>query len=173
MSDLVDHPEHYNKYKHEVIELAEKFDFCIGNAIKYLLRAPYKGNYLQDLKKALWYLERAQKNGYESPSSADSILKLAQSFEHPFVLKLVRTVLEPDSLSGIIITLKFDIEEVENGLQERERRNEAEEVDLLKEVLENVGVKRIIYDERDGIFIPVWSTEEKDKSNEKSTCKSQ
>ena len=35
------------------------YDFCIGNAIKYILRAPYKGNEKQDLEKAKWYLDRA------------------------------------------------------------------------------------------------------------------
>ncbi len=58
MSDPVDHPPHYNQYEIEVIWLTEVFDFCIGNAIKYVLRAPAKGNEEQDVKKAIWYLNR-------------------------------------------------------------------------------------------------------------------
>lgn len=60
--DLVNHPEHYQKASIAVIiepiQLAEMYDFCIGNAIKYILRAPYKGNEKQDLEKAKWYLNR-------------------------------------------------------------------------------------------------------------------
>lgn len=60
--DPVNHPEHYVKasvtVNLEPIQLCECYDFCLGNAIKYILRAPYKGNTLQDMKKAKWYLER-------------------------------------------------------------------------------------------------------------------
>lgn len=60
--DPVNHPEHYAKasvtVNLEPIQLCECYDFCLGNAIKYILRAPYKGNTLQDMKKAKWYLER-------------------------------------------------------------------------------------------------------------------
>lgn len=60
--DPVNHPEHYQKASIAVIiepiQLAEMYDFCIGNAIKYILRAPYKGNEKQDLEKAKWYLNR-------------------------------------------------------------------------------------------------------------------
>ena len=60
--DPVNHPEHYQKASIAVIiepiQLAEMYDFCIGNAIKYILRAPYKGNEKQDLEKAKWYLDR-------------------------------------------------------------------------------------------------------------------
>ena len=46
--DQVNHPEHYVKasitINLEPIQLCECYDFCLGNAIKYILRAPYKGN---------------------------------------------------------------------------------------------------------------------------------
>lgn len=58
MSDNVNHPAHYTQYKHEVIELTSKFDFCTGNALKYLLRFDKKGG-AEDLRKAKWYLEYA------------------------------------------------------------------------------------------------------------------
>lgn len=31
--------------------------FCLGNTVKYIARAPYKGKTLDDLKKARWYLD--------------------------------------------------------------------------------------------------------------------
>lgn len=62
-NDPVEHPAHYTSYPHEVIELTEHLGFCLGNAVKYILRAPFKGNELQDLKKARWYIERIVESG--------------------------------------------------------------------------------------------------------------
>ena len=58
--DKVDHPIHYNKGNIEVIDIIEdwKLGFSLGNVIKYTLRADYKSNRLEDLKKAMWYLQR-------------------------------------------------------------------------------------------------------------------
>ena len=57
MSDLVNHPQHYTKLPHEVIEITRGMEFCAGNVLKYLMRAPFKGQMLEDLEKAKWYLE--------------------------------------------------------------------------------------------------------------------
>lgn len=57
MSDPVNHPSHYTCYEHEVIELTSQLDFCMGNVAKYILRADHKGRKVEDLKKALWYLD--------------------------------------------------------------------------------------------------------------------
>ena len=58
----VNHPSYYNKGKFEAIEVIEDWNlgFCLGNTVKYIARAGSKsGNSeLQDLEKALWYLER-------------------------------------------------------------------------------------------------------------------
>jgi hypothetical protein len=57
--DPVSHPSHYTQYPVEVIELTRHMPFCDGNVVKYVARSPFKGNRLQDLKKARWYLEDA------------------------------------------------------------------------------------------------------------------
>lgn len=59
-SDVVNHPVHYTSHpsKIETIQITEHMGFCLGNVIKYILRAPYKGKQLEDLKKAQWYLAR-------------------------------------------------------------------------------------------------------------------
>lgn len=54
--ETVNHPNHYNQYQKEVIELVEKLGFDLGNCAKYILRAPYKGREKEDLEKAKWYL---------------------------------------------------------------------------------------------------------------------
>lgn len=58
--DMVNNPPHYTTGGIETIEFieAKKLNYCLGNAIKYITRAQHKGNYVQDLKKAVWYLER-------------------------------------------------------------------------------------------------------------------
>lgn len=57
--EAVDHPSHYNQGI-EVIDFIEShnMDFNTGNVIKYVSRAKHKGKYLEDLKKARWYLDR-------------------------------------------------------------------------------------------------------------------
>lgn len=37
---------------------SHNLNFNLGNVIKYVSRAPFKGTELEDLKKAKWYLER-------------------------------------------------------------------------------------------------------------------
>ena len=57
--DMVNHPQHY-QHGIEPIDYIEShgFNFNLGNVIKYVSRAPYKGTELQDLEKAKFYLER-------------------------------------------------------------------------------------------------------------------
>ncbi len=61
VSDKINHPDHYTAGKIEVYDFIEAWnlDFSIGNVVKYVARAPYKGTKLDDLKKAKWYLEKA------------------------------------------------------------------------------------------------------------------
>lgn len=54
--DPVSHPSHYNQFSVEVIELTRALPFDLGNSVKYVLRSPFKGNAIQDLEKAEWYL---------------------------------------------------------------------------------------------------------------------
>jgi hypothetical protein len=58
--DPVNQPKHYRSHPSgiEVIEITEHMNFCIGNAIKYLMRADYKNNAIEDLAKAAWYIQR-------------------------------------------------------------------------------------------------------------------
>ena len=57
--DLVNHPPHYTQYEgFEVIDITKQMDFLTGNALKYILRAPFKGTTKQDYEKAIWYLNK-------------------------------------------------------------------------------------------------------------------
>lgn len=69
-SDAVNHPSHYTWLKEkcgiEAIDICEHFNFNIGNALKYLFRAGHKTEEgltakekeIQDLNKAVWYINK-------------------------------------------------------------------------------------------------------------------
>lgn len=64
----VEHPIHYNRGSIEAINAIRSalgkdgfIRYCIGNALKYLWRCFYKGKIVEDLKKSVWYIERAIK----------------------------------------------------------------------------------------------------------------
>jgi len=53
---MIDHPPHYNWLPIECIDVAQYFSYCLGCAIKYIWRAGRKNNTIEDLQKAVWYL---------------------------------------------------------------------------------------------------------------------
>lgn len=62
MSDNVNHPVYYGGEDdvYEAIKIIEAWSmgFHLGNCVKYIIRAGNKGDALEDLKKARWYLDR-------------------------------------------------------------------------------------------------------------------
>ena len=60
MNDAVNSPDHYTSHGSgiECIQVTEHMNFCLGNAVKYIWRAGLKGDSIEDLSKAVWYLER-------------------------------------------------------------------------------------------------------------------
>lgn len=58
--DMVNSPAHYIVGGVETIDFIEAkgLGYHLGNCIKYISRADYKGDRLEDLKKARWYLQR-------------------------------------------------------------------------------------------------------------------
>lgn len=64
--DPVEAPAHYNLSparcgacgdRIECIDITRHMNFCLGNAIKYIWRESLKGNSVEDLRKAIKYLE--------------------------------------------------------------------------------------------------------------------
>jgi hypothetical protein len=70
--DAVNHPTHYKVGGIETIDFieAKKLGYNLGNVVKYLTRADHKGNRLQDLRKAQWYLEREIWNAEDNKKTA-------------------------------------------------------------------------------------------------------
>lgn len=60
IKDLVNHPPHYTAHPSgvECIQITETMNFCLGNAVKYIWRADLKDDAIEDLKKAVWYVNR-------------------------------------------------------------------------------------------------------------------
>ena len=58
--DPVNHPKHYTTGGIETIDFieAKKLGYNLGNVVKYITRSGLKGNQLEDLRKAQWYLSR-------------------------------------------------------------------------------------------------------------------
>ena len=59
-ADPVNHPAHYTSGGIETIDFieAKRLGYNLGNVVKYITRSDYKGNKLEDLRKAQWYLSR-------------------------------------------------------------------------------------------------------------------
>lgn len=68
--DTVKKPAHYNSGKYEVIDVIESVlnslkdimpfqAYCLGNALKYISRAGLKGDFVEDIQKAIMYLNWA------------------------------------------------------------------------------------------------------------------
>lgn len=67
-NDNINHPKHYTSHPSGVehIDIVKHYDFCVGNAIKYLWRAGIKEDAgrsakekeIEDLEKAIWYIKK-------------------------------------------------------------------------------------------------------------------
>ena len=60
MNDPVNNPKHYTEHPSgvECIQITEHMGFNLGNAVKYIWRCDLKKDAIEDLKKAVWYVQR-------------------------------------------------------------------------------------------------------------------
>jgi len=60
MHDPVNHPRHYTEHPSgiECIQITEHMGFNLGNALKYIWRCDLKKDAVEDLNKAVWYIQR-------------------------------------------------------------------------------------------------------------------
>ena len=89
--DPVNHPYHYLTHKSgvECIQITEHMSFCLGNAVKYIWRADHKGDAINDLSKAVWYLEReiTRRKALADIENARLIGVIADSLDKDLVTK--------------------------------------------------------------------------------------
>ena len=71
--DPVARPHHYTFGSIEVIDAIEAWElgFHLGNVVKYVARASHKGRYVEDLRKARWYLDRELQRHEPNGSTAE------------------------------------------------------------------------------------------------------
>ena len=63
--DSVNHPSHYNSHpakcecgrRIECLDISRFMGFNLGNALKYIWRCDYKNSPIEDLRKAVFYLQ--------------------------------------------------------------------------------------------------------------------
>jgi hypothetical protein len=76
-------PKHYTEHPSgvECIQITEHMTFNLGNAVKYIWRADLKGKQVEDLKKAIWYINREIEriNNGSQESSKTSVCEQSDS----------------------------------------------------------------------------------------------
>ena len=85
MEEQVNHPSHYTDGKIEVIDFIEDkgLGFCLGNAVIYISRAGKKNpeKEIEDLKKAVWYINRRIQELEQDTESEDDYSWLSTVFD--------------------------------------------------------------------------------------------
>lgn len=84
MSDAIN-PKHYDFGDVQPVDIAEYLSFNLGNVVKYVSRAGRKGEALEDLEKARWYLDREIGRLGGNPPRAESadlpVPRLIENYE--------------------------------------------------------------------------------------------
>lgn len=136
-TDMINHPRHYeaNRYSCEPADLTTMLPHPFASAVEYILRAPYKGAELADLKKAQWWLARAydteefwNEDGdlrYEFTACWDETAFNAAMFAMSTKSKTVRALfydadITRSNVADVIDTLEKRIEQ----LEATEKKNE-------------------------------------------------
>lgn len=132
MSNEVYHPKHYTSHPSgiETIELTANQSFLVGNAIKYLARYNLKGTPEQDLRKAIFYIERAIEQHVDRDEVSQKnmpwayeplVIKWMKAEKNPFVASAVGSLCSYRAgLSRLplevafVATLSLLLEETEN-----------------------------------------------------------
>ena len=106
MSHAVNNPAHYTQHPVECIEITRHLPFALGNAVKYVWSANDKGNRLQDLQKAIWYLQDYQQTGstlqqcMHRPRWNDLWEKIVECQFEPKITKLFFNIVRSQVLSS-------------------------------------------------------------------------
>lgn len=116
MTEKINHPSHYNNNSVdlEVIDIislltGDRAAFDIGNAIKYICRAPYKKDapFLEHLEKALWYINDQYNNcSFPGPKKLSAFEQLVLS---KYESKLLEGTFEEKICGRVLRKLRYDI----------------------------------------------------------------
>ena len=127
-ADMVNHPPHYTGHPSgvECIEVAEHLPFCLGNAFKYLFRRDQKDQTLENVNKAIWYLERHVMSwpeiDWSLPSDVfDQLGSIAAREPHPFggVMLIIGAPSQCGGYDAAIRLLREEAERLSRGAEPR------------------------------------------------------
>lgn len=98
LDDPINHPKHYTNHPSgiECIQITRHMGFNLGNAIKYIWRADLKGNSIEDLKKAVWYINDEIQKRDKNQEDIEVNNRVAK----PEVLEALTTIDEQNTLAG-------------------------------------------------------------------------
>lgn len=101
-TDMVNHPPHYKDASGiECIEVTKHMQFCGGNCFKYLYRAGKKGSTVEDLKKAIWYAERAWLGSEQVCDDAVKKIEHIARYRTGFIQDAMQDMVDEDWLALI------------------------------------------------------------------------
>lgn len=115
--DMVNKPPHYKDasgIECKEITCHRKMPFSLGNAIKYLYRAGSKGDLLEDLKKAEWYLRVAYLNSEAVPEAVNLRLQEVANYREGQVSRALRLI-GVDEIYQAYQAVKQEVEQLEVG----------------------------------------------------------
>lgn len=115
--DMVNRPPHYKDasgIECKEITCHRKMPFSLGNAIKYLYRAGGKGDLLEDLKKAEWYLRVAYLNSEAVPVEVVRRLSEVAAVRNTEAGKALNLISRHQVLDAYRV-VKSEIEQLEVG----------------------------------------------------------
>ena len=151
--DVVNHPSHYTKnsitVKYEPYDFLRYLNFTLGSACKYLIRYNDKGNPIEDLRKAIWYLDKEQTELQDSRfienQNVTVDIDTPDEIFYPFIHRfyLLRILFEKkqgysiNSISKCLDKIYEKIEELEPDEQEDTKEPE-KELDTFDSVLKEL-----------------------------------
>lgn len=97
--DPVNHPSHYTSHPSgvECITIIRHMNFNLGNALKYIWRAGQKGDAVEDLRKAVFYLNdeiaRIEDRGTSIAAADDTVVCCPPLAPAPWVSPPARDLL--------------------------------------------------------------------------------
>lgn len=130
----VNHPLHYLKAAVviEPIELTSRLDSCLGQALQYVMRAPYKGNDIEDLEKAVFYLKKEISNvgsrGYVELCAAtglDWYVFIFKNHTTGLTKRVIKALFDEGSEIVCVSSIQNAIQVIEKELKEAGQCNTA------------------------------------------------
>lgn len=113
-TDMVNHPPHYKDASGiECIEVTKHMQFCGGNCFKYLYRAGKKGSTVEDLKKAIWYAERAWLGSEQVCDDAVKKIEHIARYRTGFIQDAMQDMVDEDWLA-LITSIDSELDMIES-----------------------------------------------------------